>query len=256
MSFGGLLRRHWLLLLSTLLGVSLLSGLGYWQLQRLHWKETLLAQISARINAPAAALPRRENWANLSPDDYDYRHVVFRGIFDHSRESYLFRASATGAAGDGPGYEVLTPLNLIGGGVVVVNRGFVPAELKEPSRRAAGQIAGETTVAGLMRRPETRNSFTPADEPEKNLWFTRDPAALAAHWDLAGVAPFSIDADAAENPGGWPKGGATVLKIPNNHLSYALTWFALAATLAAVALVFMARGGKNAPAHDSDAARR
>ncbi len=256
MSFRGLLRHHWLLLVSTLVGVGLLSGLGFWQLQRLHWKESLLAQISCRIDAPAAPLPPRENWANLNPDEYDYRHVVLRGTFDHAKESYLFRASATGAASDGPGYEVLTPLKLAEGGVVVVNRGFVPAELKEPSRRAAGQIEGETTLTGLMRRPETRNSFTPADEPQENLWFTRDPLALAAHWGLAGVAPFSVDADAAENPGGWPKGGATVLKIPNNHLSYALTWFALAATLAAVALVFMARGGKNAPAHDSGAARR
>ncbi len=256
MSYWGLLRRHWLLLLSTLIGVGLMSGLGLWQLQRLHWKESLLQQISSRIDAPAAPLPPRENWASLDPDDYDYRHVVLRGAFDHARESYLFRASATGAAGDGPGYEVLTPLKLTEGGVVVVNRGFVPAELKEPSRRAAGQIAGETTLNGLMRRPETRNSFTPADEPRKDLWFTRDPAALAAHWALGDVAPFSIDADAAENPGGWPKGGATVLKMPNNHLSYALTWFALAATLAAVALVFMARGGNNAPVHDSGAARR
>ncbi len=256
MSFRGLLRRHWLLLVSTLIGAGLLSGLGFWQLQRLHWKEALLAQISSRIDAPAVPLPPREAWASLNPDDYDYRHVVLRGIFDHAKESYLFRASATGAAGDGPGYEVLTPLELRDGGVVIANRGFVPAELKDPARRAAGQIAGETTITGLMRRPETRNSFTPADEPQENLWFTRDPSALAAHWGLDGVAPFSIDADAAENPGGWPKGGATVLKIPNNHLSYALTWFALAATLAAVSLVFMARGGKNAPAHDSGAARR
>ena len=134
-----------------------------------------------------------------------------------------------------------TPLRLADGGIVIVNRGFVPAELKEPAKRAAGQIAGEVTLSGLMRRPETRNSFTPADEPDKNLWFTRDPAALAAHWGLRDVAPFSIDADATPNPGGWPKGGATVMKIPNNHLSYALTWFALAATLAAVTAVFIAR---------------
>ena len=256
MSFSGLLRRHWPLLLSTLLAAGLLSGLGFWQLQRLQWKETLLAQISARLDAPATPAPPRENWPALNPDDYDYRHVTLRGTFDHAQESYLFRASATGAAGEGPGYEVLTPLRLADGGVVLVNRGFVPAELQDPARRKSGQIAGETTVTGLMRRPETRNMFTPADEPDKNLWFTRDPAALAAHWGFAEVAPFSIDADATPNPGGWPKGGATVLKIPNNHLSYALTWFALAATLVVVALVFASRRGKNAPAHDSGAARR
>ena len=92
-----------------------------------------------------------------------------------------------------------------------------------------------------MRRPESRNLFTPPDEPAKNLWFTRDPSALAAHWSLAESAPFSVDADLTPNPGGWPKGGATVMTIPNNHLSYALTWFALAATLAAVAGIYVWR---------------
>ncbi len=249
------LRRHALLLAFTLAGVLLMSGLGVWQLQRLQWKEAILAQIAVRRDAPASPLPSRENWAALNPDAYEYRHVFIRGVFDHARESYLFRASATGAAGGGAGYEVLTPLRLEGGGEVIVNRGFVPAELQDPARRAAGQIAGEVTVTGLMRRPESRNAFTPADEPEKNLWFTRDPRALAAHWALADAAPFSVDADATENPGGWPKGGATVMTIPNNHLSYALTWFALAATLAGVSLVFALRGDKNPPAHDSGAAK-
>lgn len=234
------LHRHFLLLACALIGMGLLSGLGVWQLQRLAWKETVLAQISARRDALPQALPPQKDWAKVNPDDYDYRHVIMRGVFDHARESFLFRASATGEAGEGPGYEVLTPLALDDGGTVIVNRGFAPAELKEPARRAAGQVAGEVTISGLMRRPEARNAFTPADEPDKNLWFTRDPAALAAHWGLQGVAPFSVDADTTPNPGGWPKGGATVMKIPNNHLAYALTWFALAATLAAVTAVFIA----------------
>ena len=235
------LHRHFLLLACALIGMGLLSGLGVWQLQRLAWKETVLAQISARRDALPQALPPQKDWAKVNPDDYDYRHVIMRGVFDHARESFLFRASATGAAGEGPGYEVLTPLALDDGGTVIVNRGFAPAELKEPARRAASQVAGEVTISGLMRRPEARNAFTPADEPDKNLWFTRDPAALAAHWGLQGVAPFSVDADTTPNPGGWPKGGATVMKIPNNHLAYALTWFALATTLAAVTAVFIAK---------------
>ena len=233
------LRRHALLLACTLAGVLLMSGLGVWQLQRLQWKEEVLAQIAARRDAPATEIPAREKWAALKPDDYEYRHVVLHGVFDHAKETTLFRASATGAEGGGAGYEVLTPLRLAGGGEVIVNRGFVPAELRDVSRRAAGQVAGEVTITGLMRGPESRNAFTPADQPDKNLWFTRDPQALAAHWGLADAAPFSVDADAMLNPGGWPKGGATVMTIPNNHLSYALTWFALAATLAGVALVFV-----------------
>jgi surfeit locus 1 family protein len=231
-------RRNFLLILCTLLGAAFLTGLGLWQLQRLSWKEALIAQISARRDAPAAALPPRADWPNLKPDDYDYRPVTVRGVFDHAHEAALFRASATGAAGDGPGYEILTPLRLTSGGTILVNRGFVLAEKKEPASRAQGQVTDEVNVTGLMRRPETRNFFTPPDEPAKNLWFTRDPVALAAQAGLSDNAPFSIDADQTPNPGGWPKGGATVFSIPNNHLSYALTWFALAATLLSVAFAF------------------
>ncbi len=161
-----------------LLGVGLLSGLGFWQLQRLAWKEGLLAQIAARRDAPPAPPPPRSEWAALKPDDYDYRPVVLRGVFDHAKESFLFRASATGAAGGGAGYEIVTPLRLDEGGVVFVNRGFVPAEKQDPSSRPQGQVAGEVTVKGLMRRPESRNLFTPPDEPDHNLWFTRDPGGL------------------------------------------------------------------------------
>jgi surfeit locus 1 family protein len=210
-------------------------------MRRLAWKENLLAQIATRRDAPPAPLPPRADWATLKPDDYDYRRVTLHGVFDHARESYLFRASATGAAGGGPGYEVLTPLRVDGGGVVFVNRGFVPAEKQDPATRPEGQLTGEVAVTGLMRGPESRNLFTPPDEAEKNLWFSRDPAALAAHWGEKDAAPFSVDADATPNPGGWPKGGATVMTIPNNHLSYALTWFALAATLAGVASVYVWR---------------
>ena len=96
------LRRNALLLLSALIGVGLLSGLGVWQLQRLAWKEDMLAQIAARRDAPPQLLPPQKEWSSLKPDDYDYRHVTVRGTFDHARESYLFRASATGAEGGGP----------------------------------------------------------------------------------------------------------------------------------------------------------
>jgi surfeit locus 1 family protein len=241
------LRRHLSLFVSTLLGFALLVSLGVWQVRRLAWKENLLAQIAARRDAPPAPLPPRADWPRLKPDAYDYRHVRLRGSFDNAKESYIFRASATGGEAGGPGYEVVTPLKLDGGGVVFVNRGFVPQELKNPATRAAGEVTGEVEITGLMRPPEGRNLFTPADEPDKNLWFTRDPASLAAHWGLAGAAPFGVDADATPNPGGWPKGGATVVNIPNNHLSYALTWFALAATLIAVAGLYVWRKERVTP---------
>lgn len=178
----------------------------------------------------------------LHPEAYAYRHVTLSGTFDHDREVHVFRPleDAKGPA-HGIGDLVLTPLRLASGAVVIVNRGFVPLERLDPATRIAGQIGGEVTLTGLMREPESRNLFTPADDAARNQWYTRDPAAIAATEGLGRVAPFTIDADASAVPGGLPQGGETLLDIPNNHLSYAMTWFGLALALVGVFAVYAGR---------------
>jgi surfeit locus 1 family protein len=219
--------------IATFIAFLLLCGLGVWQLQRLAWKEGILAQIDKRITAPPVPLPDEAQWPQLQTSDYAYRHVTVTGTFDHAKEALVFRALH-----DETGYLVLTPLTLPSGAQVIVNRGFVPEDLRDPAKRRAVQTTGDVTVTGLMREPESRNLFTPADEPAKGLWFTRDPVAIAQHFGLTRAAPFTIDADVSPVPGGWPKGGTTVIDIPNNHLSYAFTWFGLATALLAVFGVF------------------
>ena len=223
--------------IATLLATAILVSLGVWQVERLAWKESLLATIAARTKAPPAPLPPQAEWQSLQPDAYAYRHVAATGSFDNAHEAHVFRplseADAHGPA-HGIGDLVLVPFRLAQGGTVIVNRGFVPADRLDPKTRAAGEVAGETTITGLMREPEPRNSFTPADDPAKNQWFTRDPATIAAALNIADAAPFTIDEDAGQAPGGLPQGGETLVDIPNNHLSYALTWFGLALGLLGV----------------------
>ena len=217
------------------LGFCLLTGLGLWQLRRLAQKEALLAAIAERSAAPLLALPLASEWTGLIPGDYGYRHVTASGVLQHGKEALVFRLLEGGKTRlSEPGFLVLTPLRLATGETVIVNRGFVPQALRDPATRASGQTAGGVKVTGLMRPPEPRNLFTPVDQPAQGLWYTRDPASIAAARGLTQVAPFTIDADAAPNPGGWPLGGQTVLAIRNDHLSYALTWFGLAATLLGV----------------------
>jgi surfeit locus 1 family protein len=225
--------------LFTLAAGAILIGLGLWQLERLHWKEALVAQIDARSTMPPLALPPEANWPRLVPEDYDYRHVEVEGTFEHDKEALVFHGPGFSRKGLlSPGYLVLTPLRLASGGVVIVNRGFVPESLKDKSTRIEGEIAGPVKVTGLMRPPEPRNLFTPADDPAAGRYFTRDPALIAAAFSLTEAAPFSIDADDTPMPGGWPKGATTEIAIPNNHLSYALTWFGLAFGLFAVFIAF------------------
>src|SRR5262249_10480900 len=137
----------------------------------------------------------------------------------------------------GPGYWVMTPLQRDDGSLVYVNRGFVPMDDRAPATRLAGQVDGETTVTGLLRLPESKGwLFSQANDPAHDNWYRRDIAAMAEAKHLGPVAGYFIDADATPNPGGWPKGGLTVIKFPNSHLQYAVTWFALAAMLAGVSI--------------------
>lgn len=214
---------------------AILVALGVWQLQRLAWKEALIAQIDARVHQPPEALPPQSQWAGLKPDDYEYRHVRARGSYLPG-EILIFRSSAPAAAdrNAGPGYQVMAPFALDGGGAVLVNRGFAPLAWKDKPDMRTTPPAGEVEISGLMRGPEERNPFTPADDPAKGLFYTRDPAAMATALKLADPAPFALDLDADPAAKGWPHGGATELNIPNNHLSYAWTWFGLAATLVGV----------------------
>lgn len=228
----GVVRRLAIPAVLALAAFCVLIGLGLWQLQRLAEKDRLIAAIDARRAAPPMALPAEAEWPTLAPDAYEYRHVRFDGTFDRAAQALVFRPDGVGAArSQGAGYLVMAPLRLASGAYVLVDRGYVPSDSRD---QVAAPPAGTVTVTGLMRQPEPRNVFTPADDPSRGQWFTRDPAPIARHLGLARVAPFSIDADPTPRAAGWPAGGQTVTAIPNNHLAYAMTWFGLAATLLGV----------------------
>jgi surfeit locus 1 family protein len=233
-------KRPWLALsLCTLLAWLGLMGLGFWQIQRLQWKEALLTRLHARINAPPIPLAAAAQWDQWSSDDYDYRHVVVSGSFEHDKEVRLFGAGRDKQGLTQTGAFIITPLRLSDGHVLLVNRGFVPLALEDPRSRPQSLVEGPQTLTGLLRAPEARNLFTPADEPAHRLWFSRDPRAMATALGLEHAAPFSLDADAS--PDAVLAGGATLLAIANNHLAYAFTWFGLATTLLVVYALFMWR---------------
>jgi len=217
--------------------VLLLVGLGTWQLQRLAWKEHLLAQVAERAHAPPQDVPAEAQWAALTREHDEYRHLRVRGTFDHAREALVYTSRSTEEGPpSGPGFLVVTPLLRADGPPILVNRGFVPEASRDPATRAAGQLVGEVEVTGLLRFPEEPSWFVPANDGARGIFYRRDPASLGAARGLAQVAPFIIDADATPMPGGLPMGGATRLAFPNRHLEYALTWYGLAATLVAVAV--------------------
>ncbi|KFI31506.1 Surfeit locus 1 family protein [Haematobacter massiliensis] len=204
-----------------------LIALGWWQVERRAWKHDLVARVDARIHAAPVVAPGPAAWPVGAETD-EYRRVVVTGTFDHSREALVQALTDLGA-----GFWVLTPLATDQGFTVLVNRGFVPSDQRDAASRAQGEIPGSTTVTGLLRLTEPGGGFLRSNDPAGDRWYSRDVSAIADARSLSGtVAPYFIDADATPNPGGLPVGGLTVVHFPDNHLSYALTWFALAAGMA------------------------
>jgi len=225
-------RPHLVPTLFTVPGLILLIGLGIWQVQRLHWKEGLIAQRDAAVAAAPVAPPETLEQAH----GLEFHHIVAEGTFRNDKELFLAASSDSGESG----YQVVTPLAMTDGRTMFVNRGFIPLGLKDRTKRAAGELSGTQRVAGLMRiPPATKPSFfLPDNRPDLNLWFWVDLSAMARQDGIADPAPFYIDADKTPNPGGWPKGGVTRLELPNNHLQYAITWFSLAVALAVIYVLY------------------
>ncbi|MCD1265147.1 cytochrome c oxidase assembly protein [Shinella sumterensis] len=230
-----------------LAALAILLSLGTWQVERLQWKEKLLADIAERRVAPPVTLGEIEAMAARG-EDIEYRPVTVTGVFANNRERHFF-ATWRGQTG----YYVYTPLQLADGRFLFVNRGFVPYEAKEPEMRKQGQLTGEQTVTGLARArlAEKPSSIVPENDLAKNIFYWKDLDAMAASTGIAAdrLVPFFIDAGDAPNPKGLPIGAVTQFDLPNNHLQYAVTWYGLAAALVGVALyaVFRRKGDRPAP---------
>lgn len=224
---------------AVLVALAILLSLGTWQVQRLAWKEGLIATIAERRVAPPVSVSEIEAMPGVGKD-IEYRTVSAEGSFDHTKERH-FLATHAGQSG----FYVYTPLTLADGRALFVNRGFVPYGRKDAATRGEGQVEGMVTVTGLARTrlEEKPSSLVPDNDPAKNVFYWKDLDAFAASTgiDKARVVPFFIDADAKPNPGGLPVGAVTQTDLPNSHLQYAITWYGLALALTLVSGFYLLR---------------
>ncbi len=222
--------------LSALVVFAILLGLGFWQIARKTEKESLIARIVERSRAEPVAPPTAEAW---DPARDEFRHVRVTGRFANEQETLVHGLAPGNTPGRAlQGYYVLTPFRRAQGGTVLVNRGFVPTELRAQADRRDGLIEGETVLTGILRASEARGMFVPAPDPGRGEWFNRDVAGIAQSRGLGEVAPYLIEADAVPGSKVWPRGVPLRVDLPNNHLQYAFTWFAIAACLVGVFSVF------------------
>lgn len=222
-------------------------ALGTWQVFRLQWKLALIERVDQRVHAAPVPAPSRAQWPQLNAEADDYRPVQLSGVLLDGSTTQVLASLERGI-----GYWVVTPL-CTADGIVMINRGFIEAGMggwkPQPAPPAAAPDAcaaaqGPTvTFSGLLRLSEMAGRLR-ANEPARNYWYTRDVQAIAAARGLADaqVAPYFVDADAASAKaagpvaGVQPVGGLTVISFVNNHLVYAITWYALALMVAAAAV--------------------
>jgi len=227
--------RIWPVLLASGLGIAVLVFLGVWQVERLAWKEALIAGIERRAANPpttlADALARQ-----AKGEDIEFLKVSVSGRFQHEQEKHLISVYESG-----PGWEIVTPLYMADGAMVLVDRGVVPAELKEASSRAASDPQGDVTLMGIVKsHGYGRGMFDPDNDPHGNMWFWWDvPAMIAGSPPAVSSAPFVLQLLPAPGDKSFPRPQPPGAGLVNNHLQYAITWFSLALALAVIAGLYL-----------------
>jgi surfeit locus 1 family protein len=218
------------------------AALGTWQVERRTWKLDLIERVNQRIHAPAVPAPREAEWAQLEAAAIEYRHVRLTGRFMVGQDTFVQAVTALGS-----GFWMLSPFQRDDGSVVLVNRGFVTSAAPAPD----SGVAAPAVVTGLLRLTEPAGGFLRSNDPAANRWFSRDVAAIAGARKLGRVAPYFVDEEASAAAGvtaasGQPVAGLTVVAFRNNHLVYAITWYALALMVAGAAVLAV----QNTKRHD------
>jgi cytochrome oxidase assembly protein ShyY1 len=234
----------------TLAMVAVFVGLGVWQLQRRVEKHALIARLNERLAAAPEALPAAAQWPSLTPAKDEFRRVSFTATYAPLPDAMVYSAgSAVRDDVSGPGTWAFLPVLTDDGNTIVVNAGFVQNTMQDrgqQDRAVRRLITGDPAqLTGYIRFPESAGALTPPESPAKRLWFTRDHLAMARAlgWGDVGkaVAPFYIDLETPVPESGIPKPGTLSVHLKDDHLQYAITWFALAVAVV-IAFVVWWRG--------------
>jgi cytochrome oxidase assembly protein ShyY1 len=211
----------------VLLAAGTFVALGTWQLERKAWKEGLIETLEQRSSAPPVELPPAERWQGLRQADEEFRRVKLAVQFQSRREALVYTGgSAFRPDIKAPGYFVFAPARTREGGLVVINRGYVPQPKGDPGHYAAPAEVVE--IVGALRWPEAANRFVRPYDPASDTWFTRDHLAMAVRNAWGAVAPFYLEMEGPQPTGLLPRAGALRPRLRNEHLQYAITWYGLA----------------------------
>ncbi|MGF7157962.1 SURF1 family protein [Bartonella heixiaziensis] len=225
----------------------LFSALGVWQIQRLNWKTNLITSAHQRIHLPPIKAPPQNQWEQVTFEKDEYRPVIITGKLLIDKNILV-----TAVAQETTGYWVLTPLQTADNALTFINRGFIPMDARNNFQNPkqshtndslyqdSSTNTEQTTIIGLLRMSEKNGFFPRKNNPDNDLWYTRDLPTMAQKLGLSTVAPYFIDAEKKTvTQKDLPIAGLTVVHFRNNHLIYAITWFILAAGILGASLVLL-----------------
>ena len=217
--------------------LAVLLALGTWQVARMHWKEGLIAEFTARAQGEAIPPPAAGDAAGLR-----FQRLALSGEWMHEAEIQLTGRTFEGTAG----YHVVTPMKLDDGRILLVNRGWVSQDYRRPESRPESLASGRRDVAAILRLPAERGRFVPDNDPERDDWFTFDIADIAAYRGLGQnvVSAYRADVLRPSGPYSMPIGAAVDIDVPNNHWHYALTWYGIALALVGVYAAWHREAGR------------
>jgi surfeit locus 1 family protein len=223
----------------ALLGFVGLMSLGTWQVERKAWKEALIGTLDKRLNDAPIALPKPSEWAGMTAENSEFTRVRFQAGFVKARDALVY-TSGSSIRDDikGAGYFVFSPAKLAGGEQIVVNRGFVPD-------RTYPVASGVQEIVGYLRWPEPPSWFVGAHDAAGEVWTSRDQQMMAQVLGWGAVAPFYLEQESPVPPGGLPHPTALTVRLRNEHLQYAITWYGLAAVLAVMFVIWAVRRRQN-----------
>ena len=206
-------------------------ALGTWQVERLEWKQGIIAALAtANADTTLTALPADE----VELKSLQFRKITLKGTWRSDHEFHL----APRYWQDKFGYAIITPFTLADGRTVMVNRGWVPAKKKDASTRPETAVKGRATINGLVRVGAERNYMSPPNQPEKNIWFGRDVAAMADAAKIKNTIPAMVDIVGEQDAKNLPVPSDGTIRLKNDHLSYILTWYGIALGILVIFVVY------------------
>ncbi|MBA4749164.1 MAG: hypothetical protein H2057_00930 [Alphaproteobacteria bacterium] len=229
----------------VVLAISFLLGLGTWQLQRLAWKEAMIAQINKQLAEPPVSIEEVLSCAS-EPTACEFRKIVVTGHYEHDQEAHLYGRTRGGK----PMTHLVTPFVLSSGSVILVDRGWVPESV---DMKTLTPVAGELTLHGYIRQKSARNTFTPDNNYEKNRLFSVDPTEWAHEKKATTLLPFYLVLEVKDSDQLFPRpSDALTLGLRNFHLSYAITWYMLALALLVLYVFYIRKNISTAPPQRED----